>query len=94
MSAFGLVTIIILFLTMISVVVKMFVQTPESDVNKRILAVTPIIIAVLFVLLMPKDLVYINETVSSLLRTFIPFVGMAFALPLILKANKEIRKGK
>ena len=92
LSTFGWVAIVILFLMMLLVVAQMFVQMPKSDVNKRILAVTPMIIAILFLLLIPKDTLYINETTSSLVRTFIPFVGMAFSLPLILKAKKEIEK--
>ncbi|HLR72241.1 MAG TPA: hypothetical protein VK085_12540 [Pseudogracilibacillus sp.] len=47
MSAFGWVALIILLLMMILVVPKMFIQTPESDVGK-ILAVTPMILSILF----------------------------------------------
>lgn len=92
MSTYGWVALIILLLMIILVVTKMFIQMPESGVGKRVLAVTPMILSILFVWLMPKESIYVSETMSSLLRTFIPFVGMAFAFPLILKVKSEIEE--
>lgn len=90
MSTFGWIAVIIVFVIMILITVQMFIQTPKNNVLKRILAVAPMIVAGLFVMLIPQDILYINETASSLFRMLIPFVGMAFSFPLILKAKKEI----
>ena len=92
MSAFGWVALIILLLMMILVVPKMFIQTPESGVGKRVLAVIPMILSILFVWLMPEERIYVSDTMESLFGIFIPFIGMAFAFPLILKVKSEIEE--
>ena len=92
MSTIGWIAIIILLLMMLLVVAKLFIQTPESDAGKRVLAVTPMILSILFVWLMPKERLYVSDTMESLFGIFIPFVGMAFAFPVILKAKKEIEE--
>jgi predicted MPP superfamily phosphohydrolase len=92
MYIFGWVSIIILLLIMMLLVIKIPKQMPESDVGKRIMALSPAILAILFVIITPKNLLYEDEALSSFIRMIIPFIGMAFSFPLILKAKKEIEK--
>lgn len=61
--------------------------------KKRFLALTPMIATILFVSFIPNDLLYVNETVLSLVSMLMLFISAAFALPLILRANKEMKNG-
>ena len=92
LSIIGLISIIILIFIMILAVIIMFKQAPKGDFNKRILALTPIIVGILFSMLIPESLLSMNKALSSFIKMIIPFIGAAFSLPLILKAKKEIEK--
>ncbi|MBO1004539.1 hypothetical protein [Pseudogracilibacillus auburnensis] len=94
MSIIGLVSIIVLILIMILAVIIMFKQAPKGDFNKRILALTPIIVGVLFSLLIPESFLSMDKALSSFIKMVIPFIGAAFSLPLILKAKREMEKDK
>jgi len=41
---------------------------------------------------MPEERIYVSDTMESLFGIFIPFIGMAFAFPLILKVKSEIEE--
>lgn len=92
MSVFSWISIFILLLVMILFVVKIPKQMPQSDFGKRIMALSPMILAILLVIIFPNNLLNKNEALSSFIRIIIPFVGAAFSFPLILKVNKEIKK--
>ncbi len=89
----GWISILILLLLMILLVINIPKQMPSSNVGKRFSALSPLILAVLFVLIVPNNLLYEDGALASFMKMMIPFVGMVFSLPLILQAKKEIEKG-
>lgn len=93
MSIFGWVSLFILFFLMILLTIRIPKQMPVSDAGKRIIALSPLLLAILFVLIAPSQLFDENNALSDFIKIIIPFAGMAFSLPLILKAKKEIEKG-
>lgn len=89
LSFYGWITICILVLIILSIVIKMFVSTPESKEGKHILAVMPILLGLFFTFLMPKNFLFVNESVSTFTNMIIPVFCLTISLPLVYKAKKK-----
>lgn len=92
LSFYGWAAVSILILMILLATVKMFVDTPKSKLGKHILAMTPILLGIFFIFVLPRDTLYLTETMSNFVRTIIPFVCIVISIPLVYKANKEIKK--
>ncbi|MDL4839410.1 hypothetical protein [Aquibacillus rhizosphaerae] len=91
MTTFGFVTIVIILLIILSAAIILFVKTPTSKVRTHMLAITPLLLGVAYIWLLPDDLLYTNDSTSTFFSTVIPIGCIVFSLPLIIKAKKEIK---
>ncbi|MFB4166837.1 hypothetical protein [Virgibacillus sp. JSM 102003] len=92
MSTLVWIATIILLLIVISVAVILFVKTPKSKAGIHILAITPLLLGVAYNMVLPEEILFTSDSTSIFFRTVIPFMSVILALPLVIKANKEIKK--